>query len=61
MSILPDFSTEELRKRKSDLEGYLKKAKYKGNKKKEELFPRVEEFGIGTISKSDGRASKPWH
>ena len=33
MSILPDFSTEELRKRKSDLEGYLEKAKYKGNKK----------------------------
>ena len=30
---LPDFSTEELRKRKSDLEGYLEKAKYKGNKK----------------------------
>lgn len=33
MSILPDFSTDELRKRKSDLEGYLEKAKYKGNKK----------------------------
>lgn len=33
MSILPDFSTEDLKKRKSDLEGYLEKAKYKGNKK----------------------------
>ena len=33
MSILPDFSTDELKKRKSDLEGYLEKATYQGNKK----------------------------
>lgn len=33
MSILPDFSTDQLKKRKSDLERYLEKATYKGNKK----------------------------